>query len=108
MFEAGGAVVITNEHRPGELVLPGLERALEPGLDLEGRLDALAVLLLDTGDSSGHRVLKTGGEYGTVSSSLIAIRPGSPRDLVWRYAPGSPDETDYRSYGNLARRLVES
>ena len=25
--------------------------------------------------------------------------------LTWRYAPGPPDVTDYRSYGNLAARL---
>jgi hypothetical protein len=26
--------------------------------------------------------------------------------LVWLYAPGPPDITAYRSYGNLGRRLL--
>jgi hypothetical protein len=64
-------------------------------------------LLLDAGDHGGHRVLKKGGSYGTVSSSLIAVPSADLRALVWRYAAGSPDEAPYRSYGNLARRLVD-
>lgn len=99
-------VILTNEHRLGELELEGLDAALEPELSIEARLELLAELLLDTGERSGHRVLKRGGNYGTVSSSLIAIRPEDPRALIWRYAPGPPDEVEYRNYGNLSRRLV--
>lgn len=104
---AGGSVVISNEHRIGELGLPGLDAACAEGLSVEDRFAALAVLLLDTGASSGHRVLKRGGDYGTVSSSLIAVPRGDIRGLRWRFAPGQPDEVPYREYGNLARRLVE-
>jgi hypothetical protein len=103
----GGAVVISNEHRVGQLVLPGLEAAAAPGLGVEERLERLRSLLLDTGERSGHRILKRGGEYGTVSSSLIAVHRGDPDGLIWRFAPGPPDETGYRSYGNLSRRLIE-
>lgn len=97
--------VLSNEHRLGELRLPGVEPALAPGLTVEERLDALAPVLLDRGESSGHRILKKGGAYGTVSSSLIAVPAGDPRALVWRFASGPPDESPYRNYGNLARRL---
>lgn len=101
-----GIVVVTNEHRPGQLALPGLAAARRPGLTIADRLAALAAILLDTGDVSGHRVLKTGGEYGTVSSSLIAVHRSDPSALVWRYAAGSPDRVRYRDYGNLGRRLI--
>ncbi len=106
-LDAGAsAVVVTNEHRAGELELPGLDAAQEPGIDLDERFARLRELLLDTGERSGHRVLKRGGAYGTVSSSLLAIRPGEPRSLVWKFAPGPPDETEFRNYSNLSRRLV--
>ncbi|MCC6784744.1 MAG: NRDE family protein [Planctomycetes bacterium] len=103
----GGALVVSNQHRIGELVLPGLEATCAPGLTLDERLAMLAALLLDEGERSGHRILKRGGEYGTVSSSLIALPAADVRRLVWRYAAGSPDAAPYREYGNLARRLVE-
>jgi len=103
----GAATVISNEHRLGELVIPGLEAAADRDLDLEKRLSLLAAILLDEGDRSGHRVLKKGGEYGTVSSSIMAISPEDPRSLIWRYAKGPPDEAAYLNYGNLGRRLLE-
>jgi uncharacterized protein with NRDE domain len=98
-------VVISNEHRLGELELPGLPAALAPGMTTEQRLEALRAILCDGAERDGHRVLKTGGVYGTVSSSLIAVHREDPRRLVWHYAPGPPDVTRYRSYGNLGRRL---
>lgn len=100
-------LVVSNEHRPGQLLLPGADRALESGLAAAERLDRLRPLLLDVGDSSGHQVLKKGdADYGTVSSSLIAVPARDITRLIWLYAPGPPDEHDYKSYGNLARRLV--
>ncbi len=107
-FGAGSVVVISNEHRVGALAIPGLDAAAEPGLDLEERFARLAPLLLDQGERSGHRILKDGGEYGTVSSSLVGVpTAGLMRGLVWRYAAGQPDQVPYRNYGNLARRLFE-
>jgi len=47
-----------------------------------------------------------GDGYGTVSSSLIAVPAQDPLALVWRYAAGPPDVTDYKNYGNLGRRLL--
>ena len=81
---------------------------MAPGLEVSQRLAALQSILCDGGGASGHRILKTGGEYGTVSSSLIAVPAGDLRRLIWRFAPGPPHETDYRSYGNLGRRLIEA
>lgn len=102
---ASDVVVVSNEHRVGTLALPGLEAVRRSGLDAQQRLERLAPLLLDEGSVSGHRILKTGGAYGTVSSSLIAVG-ADPRGLVWRYAAGAPDAVAYREYGNLGRRLL--
>lgn len=99
-------LVVTNEHGPGELVLPGLGDATAPSLDVDRRLDALAVLLRDSGDGGRHPTLKKGTDYGTVSSSLIAVPAAVATGLVWRYAAGAPDTVPYRSYGNLGRRLL--
>jgi hypothetical protein len=103
---AGPVVVVSNEHRLGALPIPGIAAILDPRLDVEVRLGLLADVLLDTGERSGHRILKRGGSRGTVSSSLIAVPTGEARRLIWRYAPGPPDAAAYADYGNLARRLT--
>ena len=64
-------------------------------------------LLRDEGALTGHKVLKRGAEYGTVSSSLIGVPAKDPQRLIWEYAAGAPDEVTFKSYGNLGRRLVE-
>jgi uncharacterized protein with NRDE domain len=94
--------VMSNEHRLGELVLPvtvGREAALED------RTEVLKEVLRDEGERTGHRILKKGGEYGTVSSSILAVPAGGLSGLQWWYAAGEPDVVRYRDYGNLARRL---
>ena len=98
-------LALTNEHRAGSWQPRGLQPALVDGLSIDERLDALADVLRDTGGDGFHTVCKHGEHYGTVSSSLIAIPRGDVRELLWRYAPGPPDTTDYRNYGNLALRL---
>ena len=105
-FTDAKVLVITNEHALGALVLPGLDAALVSGLGIAERFAKLAPLLLDEGQRSGHRVLKSGGTYGTVSSSLVAVHHADPTKLIWEYAAASPREVPYRSYGNLGRRLV--
>jgi uncharacterized protein with NRDE domain len=99
-------LVVTNEHAPGALLLRGLPTATRPLLEVEARLDALQVLMRDRGGDGHHAVCKRGDVYGTVSSSLIAVPAGDPRRLIWRYAPGPPDVTPYRNYGNLGQRLL--
>ena len=99
-------LVITNEHEPGEFVPRGLPSVRMPMPDVELRLDALQPLLADRGGDGCHAVCKRGDGYGTVSSSLLAIPACDPTNLVWRYAPGPPDVTAFRNYGNLGRRLL--
>ena len=103
---ADTVLVVSNEHRPGQLQLPGVSSALAEGLSAAERLAVLRPLLLDRGEVSGHRILKKGKDYGTVQSSLIAVPRVDMRRLVWDYAGGPPDETEYRSYGNLGKRLA--
>lgn len=99
-------LVVSNEHEPGQLRLRGQSAGTAPGIDLPGRLEALAVLLRDRGGDGEHAVCKRGPERGTVSSSLVAVPRGDLTKLVWLYAPGAPDVTPYRNYGNLGRRLL--
>ncbi len=98
--------VATNEHEPGRLQPRGLPPAVVPGLSLDRRLELLAAVLSDRGGDGHHAICKRGDGYGTVSSSLLALPDGGPLGLVWRYAPGPPDVTSYRNYGNLGRRLL--
>jgi hypothetical protein len=99
-------LVVTNEHEPGQLQPRGLAAAQAPSLDLESRLAALGTVLRDRGGDGQHAICKHGASYATVSSSLLAVPAHDPTQLVWRYAPGPPDATPYRSYGNLGRRLL--
>ncbi|MCA8976613.1 MAG: NRDE family protein [Planctomycetes bacterium] len=99
-------LLVTNEHGPGDLELPGLATATAQRSTVELQLDALAPLLADRGGEGRHEVCKHGDRYGTVSSSLIAVPAGDPLELRWRYAAGPPDVTPYRNYGNLGRRLL--
>lgn len=100
------ALVVTNEHAPGVLQLRGLAAAAAPAPALEQRIEMLETVLRDRGGNGQHAVCKRGESYGTVSSSVLAIHANDPRRLVWRYAPGPPDVTPYRNYGNLGRRLL--
>ena len=100
-------LVVTNEHGPAELQLPGMAAACEPRATPEEQLEALRPLLLDDGAGVRHPVLKRGASYGTVSSSLVAVPSLDPLQLQWRYAAGRPDETAYMNYGNLGRRLLD-
>lgn len=99
-------LVVTNEHGPGAFAPRGLPAALAPVADAARRLDALLPLLADRGGDGHHPICKRGDHYGTVSSSLIAVRQDAPTALVWRYAAGPPDVTPYRDYGNLGSRLL--
>lgn len=106
VVETGDAIlVLTNEHGLSELCLPLPD--LAPDAPIDVLLGSLQPTLLDEGAVSGHRILKKGGDHGTVSSSLIAIPAADIATLRWLYAAGQPDVAPYRSYGNLARRLVE-
>jgi len=99
-------LTLSNEHELNQLDVPELAAARAAGLPLTERLDRLESILRDEGAAGGHRVLKRGGAYGTVSSSILAVPRRDPRKLVWRYAAFQPNPTPYRDYGNLGRRLL--
>ncbi len=97
-----------NDHQSPRIArfLPAFRAALPPDPDTDDWADWEA--LLATGDahepSHGLSVV-TGGDFCTVSSSLLAL-PSRPRVLaeeprlpVWRFAPGNP--------GNIAFRPVD-
>ena len=46
-----------------------------------------------------------GGDYGTVSSTLIALSP-KPRDAIFQFASGSPDEAKYEDYSPMLRDIL--
>lgn len=99
-------LALTNEHAAGDWSPRGLDAARPSTLGVDARLDALADCVRDRGGDGDHAVCKHGDDYGTVSSSLIAVPREDVAALTWRYAPGPPDVTSYRSYGNLAARLL--
>ena len=49
-----------------------------------------------TGDPHDAMCIVTGGDYGTVSSSLIALPPYTSQPPVWLYADGRPGEVPWR------------
>lgn len=102
----GSVAVVTNEHRLRELVIDGLEPALARDIPLQERIGLLQQVLADPEERAGHRILKLGGEYGTVSSSVVAVHAEDPRQLVWHYAHEPSETPRYRNYGNLGRRLL--
>ena len=46
-----------------------------------------------------------GADYGTVSSTLIALSP-RPRDAIFQFAAGSPDEVKYEDYSPMLRDIL--
>jgi hypothetical protein len=44
-------------------------------------------------------------DYGTVSSTLIALSP-KPRDAIFQFANGSPDNTKYEDYSPMFRDIL--
>ena len=46
-----------------------------------------------------------GPDYGTVSSTLIALSP-KPRDAIFQFANGAPDETKYEDYSPMLRDIL--
>jgi Transport and Golgi organisation 2 len=57
-----------------------------------------------TPNGRASMILK-GGDYGTVSSTLIALSP-KPRDAIFQYAGGSPDNSKYEDYSPMLRDIL--
>jgi uncharacterized protein with NRDE domain len=57
-------------------------------------------------EAGGRRgVVLTGGDFGTVSSTLISL-PKKLQHSVYQYAPGPPSETDYDDVSALLRQVL--
>lgn len=50
----------------------------------------------ETGDPRDAMCIDVGGDYGTRSSSLLALPTDPIRQPIWLYADGPPDRTEYR------------
>ena len=46
-----------------------------------------------------------GADYGTVSSSLIALG-NKPRDAIFQYSDGAADKAKYEDYSPLLRDIL--
>ncbi len=59
-------------------------------------------------DVAGRRsVIITGGEYGTVSSTLLSL-PEKLQQSVYQYAPGPPSECSYDDLSALLRQVLST
>ncbi len=57
-----------------------------------------------TGNGRPGMVIRGQG-YGTISSSLIALGV-KPRDAIYQYAAGAPDQTKYEDYSPMLRDIL--
>ena len=46
-----------------------------------------------------------GQDYGTISSTLVALSP-KPRDAIFQYAAGAPNEAKYEDYSPMLRDIL--
>ena len=46
-----------------------------------------------------------GNEYGTVSSTLISLGV-KPRDAIYQFSSGAPDQSKYEDYSPLLRDIL--
>jgi hypothetical protein len=59
-------------------------------------------------DKAGRRgVVIAGGEYGTVSSSLLSL-PFKMQNSIYQYAPGPPSEVPYDDVSALLRQVLST
>lgn len=59
-------------------------------------------------EPAGRRgLVVTGGEFGTVSSTLISL-PKKPQQSVYQYSAGPPSETDYDDLSALLRQVLST
>jgi uncharacterized protein with NRDE domain len=69
-------------------------------------LTALAELCGLPGGADGPPICLHGEDRGTVSSTLVALRPSLARS-VYLHAQGPPDETPYEDYSQLLKELAD-
>jgi Transport and Golgi organisation 2 len=76
-------------------------------LDSPVKFLAVASKVFARGPATNGRpsMIMKGGDYGTVSSTLIALSP-KPRDAIFQYAGGSPDEAKYEDFSPMLRDIL--
>ena len=82
--------------------LPLFRAAPEPDLaadDRAGWAGLLADRTSETGDPRDAMCIVTDGEYGTVSSSLLALPAYANERPAWLYAEGRPGEAAWERVG---------
>ncbi|MFN3192726.1 MAG: NRDE family protein [Aureliella sp.] len=50
-------------------------------------------------------MVERGQDYGTVSSTLIALSP-KPRDAIFQFSAGAPDQTKYEDFSPMLRDIL--
>ncbi|QDV23674.1 NRDE family protein [Aureliella helgolandensis] len=50
-------------------------------------------------------MVSRGSDYGTISSSLIALSP-KPRDAIFQFSAGAPDQAKYEDYSPMLRDIL--
>ncbi len=58
-------------------------------------------------DGGRRGIVFTGGDYGTVSSTLLAL-PKKTQNSILQYAPGPPSETPYDDLSALLRQVLST
>jgi len=124
-----GAVVYGGNHVETEQLTPGLHIMTNGSLDdyrddrqdfirrqltlqkIESAVTFLAMAsraFARKPDASGRRgVVLTGGEHGTVSSTLLSL-PKKIQNAVFQYTPGPPCDTKYDDYSALLRQVLST
>ena len=60
-------------------------------------------------DVSGRRgVVLTGGDYGTVSSTLLSLHEEKIQQCVFQYAPGPPSDCSFDDLSALLRQVLST
>lgn len=50
-------------------------------------------------------MVSRGSDYGTVSSTLLALSP-KPRDAIFQFSSGAPDQSKYEDYSPMLRDIL--
>jgi uncharacterized protein with NRDE domain len=107
-----GIHAITNSslNEPGDArvrrITSELQRAVTSTVPLDEAIEAaMAICRISDDVGESQAICQTGGEWGTVSSTLIALTD-DPAEVRYFYAPGPPATTQYRDYSPLAKSLL--
>ncbi len=87
-------VSMVTAYDPNDPASPRVARHLPRFRAARADAPAWAELLGDSGGAADQQInVRPRGGFGTVSASVVALRPGLPPD--WLFAPGPPDTTAF-------------